>query len=158
MESVQNFTPPDFQAKNFTPSISPNFNSFSKKKNEWKWRNLHRWEKFYTAAGSDGMDKFHLCHVVDVGPKQKPYFEICKGLNENQITFFWGMPTLITVNPQASTSVFWIAYQSNTIAKARSHRPDSGTEERDLISVFSYHFQEHPLKCPPPYSQFWRTK
>ena len=27
-------------------------------KNEWKWRNLHRWQKFYTAAGSD---KFHLC-------------------------------------------------------------------------------------------------
>ena len=32
---VQNFTPPDFQAKTFTPSISPqfhlNFNSFSEK-------------------------------------------------------------------------------------------------------------------------------
>ena len=33
MEFVQNFTPPDFQPKNFTSSISPNFNSFSKKKN-----------------------------------------------------------------------------------------------------------------------------
>ena len=32
MEFVQKFTPPDFRAKNFTPSISPNFNSFSKKK------------------------------------------------------------------------------------------------------------------------------
>ena len=30
MEFVQNFTPPDFHAKNFTPPISPNFNSFSK--------------------------------------------------------------------------------------------------------------------------------
>ena len=30
-------------------------------KNEWKWRNLHRLEKFYTAAGTDGIDKFHLC-------------------------------------------------------------------------------------------------
>ena len=30
MEFVQNFTPPDFQANNCTPSISPNFNSFSK--------------------------------------------------------------------------------------------------------------------------------
>ena len=30
-------------------------------KNEWKWRNLHRWQKFYTAAGTDVMDKFHLC-------------------------------------------------------------------------------------------------
>ena len=30
--------------------------------NEWKWRNFHRyrWQKFYTAAGIDGMDKFHL--------------------------------------------------------------------------------------------------
>ena len=31
MEFVQKFTPPDFQAKSFTPSISPNFNSFSVK-------------------------------------------------------------------------------------------------------------------------------
>ena len=31
MEFVQNFTPPDFQAKHFTLSISPIFNSFSKK-------------------------------------------------------------------------------------------------------------------------------
>ena len=31
MEFVKNFTPPDFQVKNFTQPISPNFNSFSKK-------------------------------------------------------------------------------------------------------------------------------
>ena len=31
MKFVKNFTPPDFQAKNFTPSILPNFNSFSDK-------------------------------------------------------------------------------------------------------------------------------
>ena len=31
MEFLQKFTPLDFRAKNFTPSISPNFNSFSKK-------------------------------------------------------------------------------------------------------------------------------
>ena len=34
MEFVQNFTPLDFLAKNFTPSISPNFNSFSKEKTQ----------------------------------------------------------------------------------------------------------------------------
>ena len=34
MKFVQNFTSPDFQAKNFTPSISPNLNSFSKKKHK----------------------------------------------------------------------------------------------------------------------------
>ena len=31
MRFVQNFTPPDFQAENFTPSISPDFNSYSDK-------------------------------------------------------------------------------------------------------------------------------
>ena len=62
MEFVKKITPPDFQVKDFTPSISPNFNSVSgkKHKNEWKWINLLRWQKFYTAAGTDGMDKFHL--------------------------------------------------------------------------------------------------
>ena len=36
MRFVQNFTTPDVQAKNITPSISPNFNSFNDKntKNE----------------------------------------------------------------------------------------------------------------------------
>ena len=34
MEFVQSFTPLDFQAKNFTPSISPNFDSFSKEKTQ----------------------------------------------------------------------------------------------------------------------------
>ena len=34
MEFVQKFTPLDFQAKNFTPSISPYFNSFSGKKTQ----------------------------------------------------------------------------------------------------------------------------
>ena len=36
MEFVKKFTPHDFQAKNFTPSMSPNFNSFSDK-NTKKW-------------------------------------------------------------------------------------------------------------------------
>ena len=34
MEFVQNFTPPDFQANNFTLSISFNFNSLSGKKHK----------------------------------------------------------------------------------------------------------------------------
>ena len=48
MEFVQNFTPPDFQAKNFTPSISPNFNSFSKKKHKKMSKN----GEIYTADKS----------------------------------------------------------------------------------------------------------
>ena len=46
MEFVQKFTLPDFQAKNFTPSISPNFNGFSKKKHK-KWVKM---EKFTPLA------------------------------------------------------------------------------------------------------------
>ena len=34
MEFVKNFTPPDFQVRNFTPGFSPNLNSFSKKKHK----------------------------------------------------------------------------------------------------------------------------
>ena len=45
-EFVQNFTPPDFQAKKFTPSFSPNFISFSKKKHK-KWVKM---EKFTPLA------------------------------------------------------------------------------------------------------------
>ena len=46
MEFVENFTPPDFQAKNFTPSISPNFNSFSGKKRQ----KMSEMEKFTPLA------------------------------------------------------------------------------------------------------------
>ena len=46
MEFVQNFTPPDFQAKKFTPSISPNFNSFSKEKHKKMSKN----GEIYTAG------------------------------------------------------------------------------------------------------------
>ena len=28
------------------------------------WRNLHRWQKFYTASGSDGRDKSHICSGI----------------------------------------------------------------------------------------------
>ena len=34
MDFVKNFTPSDFQEKNFTTSISTNFNGFSKKKHK----------------------------------------------------------------------------------------------------------------------------
>ena len=57
MEFVQKFTPLDFQVRNFTPSILPNFNNFSKKKTQKMSEN----GEIYTAAGSNGMDKFHLC-------------------------------------------------------------------------------------------------
>ena len=63
MRFVKNFAPPDFQAKDFTPLNSMNFISFSDKstKNECFWRNLHHWQKIYTAGGSDGSDKSHQC-------------------------------------------------------------------------------------------------
>ena len=39
------------------------------------WRNLHRWQKFYTAAGSDGRDKSHLCRT---GLRDQ-HWPACKG-------------------------------------------------------------------------------
>ena len=50
MEFVQKVTPPDFRAKNFTPSISPNFNSFSKKKHKKISENgeIHTADKKFT--------------------------------------------------------------------------------------------------------------
>ena len=62
MRFFQNFTPPDFQAKCFTLSISPYFNSFSGKKTQ----KLSENGEIYTAAGTDGMDKFHLWVLVQV--------------------------------------------------------------------------------------------
>ena len=46
MEFVQKNTPPDFQAKHLTPSISPNFNSFGEKKTKKMCEN----GKIYTAG------------------------------------------------------------------------------------------------------------
>ena len=53
---VQNFTLQNFQAKTLTPPSPPNFNPFS----DGNTIKLHRWQKFYTAAGSDRRDKSHL--------------------------------------------------------------------------------------------------
>ena len=57
MEFVQNFTPPDCQAKNFTPPISPNFNSLSDKNTK-----IVKMEKF---APLD--KKFTLAPAVTAG-------------------------------------------------------------------------------------------
>ena len=71
-------TQPDFQGKSFTPQkcvICDIFSQINSVKIRIKCilyfhlyfklrcfcRNLYRWHKFYTAAGSDGIDKFHLC-------------------------------------------------------------------------------------------------
>ena len=63
MRFVKKFTPPDFQAKDFTPLISLNFNSFSEKKHKEMsvFGEIYTTgKKFYTAGGSDGSDKSHL--------------------------------------------------------------------------------------------------
>ena len=66
MRFVQNFTPPDFQAKTFTPSISSNFNSFSEKKTQKMSENGENYTagKNFTlppALTAWTLDKFHLC-------------------------------------------------------------------------------------------------
>ena len=56
------FTPPDFQANDFTPSISLNFNSFSDKNTKMSvFGEIYTTGKrFYTAGGSNGSNKSHL--------------------------------------------------------------------------------------------------
>ena len=49
MEFVQNFTPPEFQAKNFTQPISSNFNSL-----EGKTQKMSENGKIYTAGKVTG--------------------------------------------------------------------------------------------------------
>ena len=61
MEIGKKFTPPGFQVKKFTLSISPNFNILVRK-NTKNGEIYTAGNKFYTATGTDGMDKFHLCH------------------------------------------------------------------------------------------------
>ena len=57
MRFGKKFTPPDFQGKDFTPLISLNFNSFS------VFGEIYTTgKKNYTAGGSDGSDKSHLCY------------------------------------------------------------------------------------------------
>ena len=80
MKFVKNFTPSDFQAKNFTPSKSPNFNSFSKKKHKNPSCIPHicylfkqpKFEAkiFYLLCGCDGCDIYEVCpHVSNLqGP------------------------------------------------------------------------------------------
>ena len=70
MEFVQNFTPLDFQAKNFTPSISPNFNSFSKEKTQKMSEN----GEIYT-AGKD----FTLPPAVKALTNSTSGFQPCVG-------------------------------------------------------------------------------
>ena len=62
MRYVKNFTPPDIQAKDFTPLISLNFNSFSDKNTKMSvFGEIYTTgKKIYTAGGSDGSDKSHL--------------------------------------------------------------------------------------------------
>ena len=66
MRFVNNFTPPDFQAKDFTPLISLNFNSFSDKntKRSVLGEIYNTGKNFYTAGGSDSRDKSHLSVIL----------------------------------------------------------------------------------------------
>ena len=64
MEFVKKFTLPEFQAKTF--QLISTVLVIKTQKNERKWRKLNRWQKFYTAAGSDGSGKFHLMSMIRI--------------------------------------------------------------------------------------------
>ena len=56
-------------------------------KNEWKWRNLLRWQKFYTAAGTDGMDKFHLWFLSELVTDMGHMIRLCS--DKKVVIFFF---------------------------------------------------------------------
>ena len=62
------------------------------------WRNLHRWQKFYTPAGSDGSDKFHLCDTWGCGAKGaggiRPIFAI---IFDKKSGTFWSKHFLVSL-------------------------------------------------------------
>ena len=62
MRFIKKITPPDFQAKDFTPLISLNFDSFSDKNTKMSvFGEIYTTgQKFYTTGGSDGSDKSHV--------------------------------------------------------------------------------------------------
>ena len=74
MRFVKKFTPPDFEAKNFTPLFSPNFNSLGDKKNTKK---LSENGDIYTAGKNftlppavtavtnftSGLQLIHICTI-----------------------------------------------------------------------------------------------
>ena len=111
MEFVQNFTPSDFQAENFTPSISPNFNSFSKKKHK-KWVKM---EKFTPLAKilhcrrqwrHGQIPPLFVCHQIYLSPpgRHDPFDEVsnpdlahlCRKARREWKTWFW---SVLYVNP-----------------------------------------------------------
>ena len=70
VEFVKNFTPPDFQAKNFTPSISPNFSSFSKKKKQKMSEN----GEIYTAGKKFTLPQAVTALTKSTSVKYRPAF------------------------------------------------------------------------------------
>ena len=60
---VKKFTRPDFQAKDFTPLISTALVIKTQKMSVFEEIYITG-KKFYTAGGSDGSDKSHLCHPL----------------------------------------------------------------------------------------------
>ena len=92
MRFVESFTPPDFEAKSFTPPTSPNLNSFSDKN-----KKIIENGEIYTAgenftlppAVSDGRDKSHPA------PPPPPPLQLQRN---NTILFWLGKQTNIKHN------------------------------------------------------------
>ena len=99
MEFVKDFTPSDFQEKNFTLSISPNFNIFSKKKHK-KWVKMDKFTplaKILHTAGTDGMDKFHLWMKC-----------VCLSVFLNHFALFLSVVLMIMTNRKLGLCRCWL--------------------------------------------------
>ena len=146
MEFVKNFTLPDFQAKNFTPSISPNFNSFSKKKH----KKLVKMEKFTPLAtnftlplGLTGWTNF----TSGANPKRMRWVQ-----EKQRCAKVWKAPSALS-----SSLLLWAACRG--IMKRRYHhfeqvfRQKLGQNLRQSSEAFSA-FEAETCNCFRANSQY----
>ena len=106
--------------------------------NEWKWRNLHHWQKFYTAAGTDGMDKFHFCPISGV-----------------RIVKMTKSKNMLTGGGTRTCYLYILPYiQGQDSAKAKKSKRKKGSQEEELGQAASRE-PRSPQRSSP--SRSWHT-
>ena len=150
MEFVKKFTPPDFRQiilhRQFHLISSVRISTVRKNtKSEWKWRNLHRWQKNYTATGSD---KSHLCVKVPCQCSQL-ISKFCPVATTVVISIWY---EVYIMNLFRRTS-FWTLFP---FPLRQSSGPCVGWEET-LVSTCSARLQRDPRDAARWFATVWSS-
>ena len=170
MAFVKNFTLPNFQAKNFTPSISPNFSSFSEKKHT-KWVNMEKltplakilhfrrqWREGQTSPLDLGLIKMHICNDKVTLYQLKD--DIAWTLTEHWISQFSATSINNMSNEYDAGSS---RKNSRTLFKMVRQRRQTRVEHGMCVSLSRSHPKSHTnvnaRKFPPVWKlqAFWRS-